>query len=148
MLIIYDITVQEIWNVDNGELVHKGKAAVDDAAFESNPNSVRATPAGTPGATPGGTPGASTPAESTPAGTDDEQRAAATIEGAEETLKFKAAKGKKKMSRAQMKARDERRRLRTLAFLSNSIPGATREPDTESDEEKVSAFESDDACIR
>ncbi len=32
--------------------------------------------------------------------------------------------------------REERRRLRTVAFLSNSIPGAVREPDTESDEEK------------
>ena len=29
-----------------------------------------------------------------------------------------------------MKAREERRRLRTLAWLTSSIPGAKREPDT------------------
>ncbi|KAK4055435.1 [NU+] prion formation protein 1 [Microbotryomycetes sp. JL221] len=132
----------EIWNVENGELTHKGKAAVAEDAFESsNPNSIRGTPAGTPairtpaGVTPAGTPGASTPAESTPAGSGDEARAAATIAGVEEELSFKAAKGKKKMTRKQMKEREERRRLRTLRFLSSSVPGAVREPDTESDEE-------------
>ena len=51
-------------------------------------------------------------------------------------MNFKAAKGRKKMTRKQMKDREERRRLRTVAFLSNSIPGAVREPDTESDDEK------------
>lgn len=30
-----------------------------------------------------------------------------------------------------MKDREERRRLRTVAWLSNSLEGATREPDTE-----------------
>ncbi|KAM0790998.1 hypothetical protein ACM66B_004298 [Microbotryomycetes sp. NB124-2] len=132
----------EIWNVENGELTHKGKAAVADDAFESsNPNSIRGTPAGTPavatpaGLTPAGTPGASTPAVSTPAGSGDEARAAATIAGAEQELQFKAAKGRKKMTRKQMKEREERRRLRTLRFLSSSVPGAVREPDTESDEE-------------
>ncbi|KAK4048102.1 [NU+] prion formation protein 1 [Microbotryomycetes sp. JL201] len=132
----------EIWNVENGELTHKGKAAVADDAFESsNPNSIRGTPAGTPalatpaGVTPAGTPGASTPAVSTPAGSGDEARAAATIAGAEQELQFKAAKGRKKMTRKQMKEREERRRLRTLRFLSSSVPGAVREPDTESDEE-------------
>ncbi|ORY74783.1 P-loop containing nucleoside triphosphate hydrolase protein [Leucosporidium creatinivorum] len=123
----------EIWNVEGGELTHKGKAAIVDEAFESNPASARATPAGTPGP---GTPAVSTPAESTPAGSGDEARAAATIAGVEDSLNFKAAKGKKKMSRKQMKEREERRRLRTVAWLSNSIPGSTREPDTESDEER------------
>ncbi|GAA5923873.1 hypothetical protein JCM1841_001420 [Sporobolomyces salmonicolor] len=117
----------EIWNVDAGVLTMKGKAAVDDAAFESNPNSV--------GPTPAGTPGVGTPAASTPAGSGDEARAAATIEGVDEELKFKAAKGKKKLTRKQMKEREERRRARTLAFLSSTIPGATREPDTESEDE-------------
>lgn len=84
----------EIWNVEGGELTHKGKAAIVDEAFESNPASARATPAGTPGP---GTPAASTPAESTPAGSGDEARANATIAGVEDTLNFKAAKGKKKV---------------------------------------------------
>ena len=99
----------EIWNVENGELTHKGKVAVADDAFESNPNSVRGTPlAGTPMAatpaasTPAQTPGGMTPAESTPAGSGDEARAAATIAGAEQELSFKAAKGRKKMTRKQM----------------------------------------------
>ena len=90
----------EIWNVEGGELTHKGKAAIVDEAFESNPAAARGTPAGTPGAV---TPATSTPAESTPAGSGDEARAAETIAGVDATLGFKAAKGKKKMSRKQMK---------------------------------------------
>ncbi|KAI5480625.1 elongation factor 3 [Pseudohyphozyma bogoriensis] len=123
----------EIWNVEAGVLTQTGKAAVNDAAFESNPNSRGATPAGTPGAN---TPSVATTATNTPAGSGDEALAAATLEGVDTALAFKAAKGKKKMTRTQMKAREERRRARTLAFLSNSIPGAVREPDTESDDEK------------
>jgi len=111
----------EIWNVDNGQLTHKGKAAIADDAFESQPASGAATPAT----------GASTPAASTPAGSGDE--AAGAAEG---DMNFKAAKGRKKMTRKQMKDREERRRLRTVAFLSNSLVGAVREPDTESDDEK------------
>ncbi|GAA6061360.1 hypothetical protein JCM10212_005814 [Sporobolomyces blumeae] len=128
----------EIWNVDAGVLTHRGKAAVDDGAFESNPNSVAATPSGTPapGTPAAGTPGAGTPMTSapgtpmtsTPAGSGDEV-------GPDGELKFKAAKGKKKLTRKQMKEREERRRARTLAFLSSTIPGAVREPDTESEDE-------------
>ncbi|GAA5965953.1 hypothetical protein JCM10213_006449, partial [Rhodosporidiobolus nylandii] len=40
-----------------------------------------------------------------------------------------------KLTRKQLKEREDRRRARTLAFLSSTIPGAVREPDTESDEE-------------
>jgi len=144
---------QEIWNVEAGRLTQKGKAAVVDGAFESNPNSARDTPAGTPGV--------ATPAE-TPAGSGDEARAAATIDGVEEELKFKAAKGRKKLTRKQMKEREDRRRARTrasplppsssltcratfadsapfpfaVAFLSSTIPGAVREPDTEDEDEE------------
>ncbi|GAA6034117.1 hypothetical protein JCM8097_000704 [Rhodosporidiobolus ruineniae] len=117
----------EIWNVEAGRLTMKGKAAVDDNAF-SNPASARETPAGTPGAaTPAGA--------DTPAGSGDEARADATVAGAGEELKFKAAKGRKKLTRKQLKEREDRRRARTLAFLANTTPGAVREPDTESDEE-------------
>lgn len=126
----------EIWNVEAGVLTHKGKAAVDDGAFESNPQSGINTPAagtplpGTPALTTpaGSAPG--TPMTSTPAGSGDEV-------GADGELKFKAAKGKKKLTRKEMKAREDRRRARTLAFLSSTIPGATREPDTESEDETL-----------
>lgn len=118
---------QEIWNVEAGRLTHKGKASVDDKAFESNPNSARDTPIGTPGV--------ATPAE-TPVGSGDEARATATVEGAEEELKFKAAKGRKKLTRKQLKEREDRRRARTLAFLSSTVPGAVREPDTEDEDEE------------
>lgn len=104
----------------------KGKAAVEDSAF-SNPASARETPAGTPGP--------ATPAASTPAGSGDEAAAGETIDGATEELNFKAAKGRKKLTRKQLKEREDRRRARTLAFLSSSLEGAVREPDTESDEE-------------
>ncbi|SCV69597.1 BQ2448_2617 [Microbotryum intermedium] len=122
----------EIWNVEAGMLTHKGKAAVAEDAFDSQPPTPGTqTPAvSTPALT---TPAGSTPAMSTPVGSGDEARAASTIAGAE--MAFKAAKGRKKMSRKQMKEREERRRLRTIAFLSNSIPGAVREPDTDSDED-------------
>ncbi|GEM07150.1 elongation factor 3 [Rhodotorula toruloides] len=130
----------EIWNVENGRLTMRGKASVDDGAFDSNPNSARATPSATPGAaTPAsvaGTPGQATPASvGTPVGSGDEARVAATIEGADQQLGFKAAKGRKKLTRKQLKEREDRRRARTLAFLSSTVPGAVREPDTESDEE-------------
>ncbi|KAK4702417.1 elongation factor 3, partial [Phenoliferia sp. Uapishka_3] len=124
----------EIWNVEGGCLTHKGKAAVVDTAFESQPGSAVGTPgAGTPN---GSTPGGVTPSEGTPAGSGDEKLAAETLDGVDNALAFKAAKGKKKMSRKQMKDREERRRLRTVAWLSNSLEGAVREPDTDSDEEK------------
>lgn len=103
----------EIWNVEGGRLTHKGKAAIIDESFESNPGSSRATPSGTPGAS---TPASSSPGGSTPAGSGDEANADATLAGVDAELAFKAAKGKKKMSRKQMKDREERRRLRTGAF--------------------------------
>lgn len=63
------------------------------------------------------TPGEATPAAaSTPAGSGDEARVQATIEGAEEELKFKAAKGRKKLTRKQLKEREDRRRARTREF--------------------------------
>ncbi|BGO99720.1 [NU+] prion formation protein 1 [Rhodotorula toruloides] len=118
----------EIWTVEAGRLSMKGKAAVDDGAFDSNPNSARDTPIGTPGV--------ATPASvETPVGSGDEARVAATVEGAGEELNFKAAKGRKKLTRKQLKEREDRRRARTLAFLSSTVPGAVREPDTDSDEE-------------
>lgn len=47
-----------------------------------------------------------TPMTSTPAGSGDEV-------GPDGEMKFKAAKGKKKLTRKEMKAREDRRRART-----------------------------------
>lgn len=91
-------------------MTHKGKAAVIDEAFESQPNSKGATPAGS---VPG-TPSSNTTPLDTPAGSGDEAVAAdATLAGVDAVLAFKSAKGRKKMTRKQMKDREERRRLRT-----------------------------------
>ncbi|EGU13087.1 mRNA export factor elf1 [Rhodotorula toruloides ATCC 204091] len=90
----------EIWTVEAGRLSMKGKAAVDDGAFDSNPTSARDTPIGTPGV--------ATPASvETVVGSGDEARVAATVEGAGEELKFKAAKGRKKLTRKQLKEHEE-----------------------------------------
>lgn len=136
----------EIWEVDNGQLTHKGKVGVTEDAFEdmerkidSRESSRASTPAvskgaarmaarmaartpgkGTPGSSAGNTPGTS--AANTPAGSGDE---AATAPDANIP---KVAK--KKLSRKQVKEREERRRLRTVRWLSNSEKGAVREPDT------------------
>jgi elongation factor 3 len=91
----------------------KGKSAVNDNAFESNPASGVASAAATPGE--------ATPASvDTPAGSGDEARVQATIEGAEEELKFKAAKGRKKLTRKQLKEREDRRRARTRESLAST----------------------------
>lgn len=59
------------------------------------------------------------------------------MEGVDSGLLFKAAKGRKKMTRKQLKDREERRRLRTVRWLSNSVTGEPREPDTDSDPEDI-----------
>ena len=94
------VLLQEIWNVEDGRLTHKGKAAVIDSAFESNASSALATPAGS----------------------GDE--VAAVLDGADAALSFKAVKGRKKMTRKQLKDREERRRLRTGAFFFVLLPSS------------------------
>lgn len=123
----------EIWNVEDGVIHHKGKAAVDESGGDSGVPSAAASAAASAVPSRADTPVSATPANSTPAGSGDERP---SVDSA--NMSFKAAKGKKKMTRKEMKAREERRRLRTLAFLSSSIPGAVREPDTESEDEGAS----------
>jgi len=57
---------------------------------------------------------------STPAGSGDEV-------GPDGEMKFKAAKGKKKLTRKEMKAREDRRRARTRKFLNFCFRFLTRE---------------------
>ncbi|WWD02682.1 hypothetical protein V865_000723 [Kwoniella europaea PYCC6329] len=114
----------EIWHVDNGELTHKGKVAIVEDAFDnpSNPTSRATSKAGTPRVAGSATPttGANTPAGSAaPSGTDE------IVDG---VAKIMMKKKKKKMTRNELKAQEERRRLRKLNWLTY---GGEREPDTD-----------------
>jgi len=129
----------EIWNVDKGQIMDKYKTALAGEHFTEGENGAD-TPDGasTPGiATPAGkaTPvpasrvasrlnsKAGTPVSSaaaTPAGSDNEDQ---------DMSKLKAAKGKKKkLTRNEKKAQEERRRLRLSKWLTY---GGEREPDTD-----------------
>lgn len=95
----------EIWNVDAGRIVSKLRRDPETGNFadegESQPN---------------------TPAESAPgSGTT-------TPNPEDDMSKLKAKKGKKKLTRNEKKAQDERRRLRLNHWLSF---GGEREPDTD-----------------
>ncbi|KII92907.1 hypothetical protein PLICRDRAFT_89417 [Plicaturopsis crispa FD-325 SS-3] len=105
----------EIWNVDNGRLTQQGKAAIIDDGF-SDVKSPKGSGANTPRSRLV-TPAAST--NGTPAGS-----------GAEDGGSPKPTKKKKKMTRNQMKAQEERRRLRKLQWLQT---GGPKPEDTDSD---------------
>lgn len=120
----------EIWNVDNGRIMSRTKTSLAEGAFLDEMEN-----ASTPGASVPGTPlpgstaasrlasKAGTPASSaapTPAGSGDERD--------QDMSKFKAKKGKKKLTRNEKKAQEERRRLRLSRWLTY---GGEREPDTD-----------------
>lgn len=107
----------EIWHVEAGRLTQKGKTTTVEDAFAD-------------GKTPRGS-GTNTPVRSrlqTPAGSVAATPAASDAEGAA------AAPGpivkKKKLTRNQIKARDERRRVRKLNWLTF---GGPKPEDTDSD---------------
>lgn len=114
----------EIWHVDNGELTHKGKVAIIEDAFDdpSRPSSRTTSKAGT-----ARTSRVTSAAPSTAA-------SSAANSGAEEAaddlakLGLGKPKKKKKMTRNELKAQEERRRLRKLNWLNY---GGVREPDTD-----------------
>lgn len=118
----------EIWNVEAGRLTHKGKAAiVEDAFDESKPNSRATSRLASRNGSRLNSPAGSTPASANNSGAEEDKR-----EIGADGLPVPIVK-KKKLTRKQQKEREERRRLRTIRFLSSSIPGAVREPDTDSD---------------
>ena len=105
----------EIWHVDGGRIVSKTRTDLAEGNFADSAPSTDApnTPAsGTPAT---GTPAAS--ATNTPGGSDEEDMS-----------KLKAKKGKKKLTRNEKKAQEERRRLRLNRWLQY---GGEREPDTD-----------------
>lgn len=100
-------------------MTHQGKAAVIEDAFldaKAKPPSRLASRKASPAMTPAGS------NTGTPAGSDIESGKASP---------GSAAKKKKKMTRNQMKAKEERKRLRLLDWLANGGP----KPDSDSEPE-------------
>lgn len=109
----------EIWNVEAGRVTHKGKAAVVEDAFADVKS-----PKGS---------GANTPARSrlqTPAASTHGTPAASGVEDAKGTTDAPMLKKKKKMTRNQLKAQEERRRVRKFNWLNL---GGPKPEDTDSD---------------
>lgn len=107
----------EQWHVDAGRLTHRGHLAVALDRFD----------------TPGGSTNASSVASSVGNSAVNSANASAVNSDAEGVdggaLKFKSRK-KKKMTRAQMKEREVRRRLRHIEWL-NSPKGTPKPLDTD-----------------
>ncbi|CAE6390538.1 unnamed protein product [Rhizoctonia solani] len=109
----------EIWNVAAGRMTHQGKAAVVEDAFADG--KFKATPKGSPAASARASkaPTPAVSASATPAGSGNEG-------GAPSVPKSK----KKKLTRNQIKAQEERRRIRKLNWLTF---GGPKPEDTDSD---------------
>ncbi|CAE6492558.1 unnamed protein product [Rhizoctonia solani] len=109
----------EIWNIAAGRMTHQGKVAIIEDAFADG--KFKATPKGSPAvsarASKAPTPAASTAA--TPAGSGNEGAAPAVPKSK-----------KKKPTRNQLKAQEERRRIRKLNWLAF---GGPKPEDTDSD---------------
>ncbi|KAF8265458.1 P-loop containing nucleoside triphosphate hydrolase protein [Lactarius quietus] len=111
------ITGPEIWNISEGRMTHKGKAAVVEDTF-ADLKSPRGSGANTPVRSRVQSPAAS--AAATPAASGTEDKGTPGVPGVK----------KKKMTRNQLKAQEERRRLRKLHWLQ--VGGA--KPDDTDDE--------------
>lgn len=115
--------------MDAGHLTHKGKAAVVEDAFDSMENSRANSRTASRLASRNGSKVNSPSSSVAPSAANSDTEEGKVAEG---SIPMPIVK-KKKLTRKQLKDREERRRLRTVAFLSNSTPGAVREPDTDSD---------------
>ncbi|PIL36202.1 ATP-binding cassette transporter [Ganoderma sinense ZZ0214-1] len=109
----------EIWNIEDGRMTHKGKIAVIEDAFAVK--SPKGSGSNTPALSRVQTPAAS--AAATPAGSGAEDNKA----GGTSTPPIKK---KKKLTRNQIKAQEERRRVRKLNWLTF---GGPKPEDTDSD---------------
>lgn len=107
----------EIWNVENGRIVSKQRTDIASENFADA--SQTSTPAGTePNSAAPSAPGSAAPSAPQSGDENDE----------EDMSKLKAKKGKKKLTRNEKKAQEERRRLRLSRWL---MYGGEREPDTD-----------------
>ncbi|KAF1812709.1 hypothetical protein P152DRAFT_466543 [Eremomyces bilateralis CBS 781.70] len=114
----------EQWHVNDGRLTAKGHLAVSLDRFEdSRPGSGIGTPSGV----------GSGPASGMSSAVASAAASAANSEAEGGDMKFKAKK-KKKMTRAQMKEREVRRRLRHIEWL-NSPKGTPHPLDTDDEAE-------------
>jgi len=112
----------ESWEIEAGRMTHKGKTAV----IEDTLGDVK-SPKGS---------GANTPVRSRIASPVVSNAATPVVSGAEEgaaAANAVAVKKKKKMTRNQLKAREERRRLRKLEWLTR---GGPKPEDTDSDDDR------------
>ncbi|KAJ8514383.1 hypothetical protein ONZ45_g8055 [Pleurotus djamor] len=109
----------EIWQVEAGRMTHKGKAAIVEDAF-LDAKSPKGSGNNTPARSRLGTPSASKQATPAASGAED---------AAPSPDKLPVVK-KKKLTRNQLKAQEERRRKRKLQWL---ITGGPKPEDTDSD---------------
>ncbi|GBE81096.1 mRNA export factor elf1 [Sparassis crispa] len=107
----------EIWNVEAGRMTHKGKVTVVEDAFAFK------SPKGS---------GANTPSRSAVQSPDASVHGTPVVSGAEDKLGAATppVKKKKKLTRNQMKAQEERRRVRKFNWLAF---GGPKPEDTDSD---------------
>ena len=110
----------EIWQIEAGRMSHKGKVAVVEDAFIGL-KSPKGSGANTPVRSRTQTPAASVSA--TPVGSGAEDKGSADSPAS-------LIKKKKKLTRNQMKAQEERRRLRKLHWLT---VGGPKPEDTDED---------------
>ena len=106
----------EIWNISEGRMTHKGKTAVVEDAFDFK--SPRGSGSNTPARSRVQSPAAS--AVVTPAASGAEDKGTPGVPVVK----------KKKLTRNQVKAQEERRRLRKLAWLQS---GGLKPEDTDED---------------
>ena len=109
----------EIWNISDGRMTHKGKAAVVEDAF-IGAKSPKGSGSNTPVRSRMQSPAVS--AAATPAASGAEDKGTPTVP-------VPAGK-KKKLTRNQLKAQEERRRLRKLHWLQF---GGRKPEDTDDD---------------
>ena len=107
----------EIWNIAEGRMTHKGKAAVVEDAF-GDFKSPKGSGSNTPVRSRVQSPAAS--AAATPAASGAEDKGTLAVPGVK----------KKKLTRNQVKAQEERRRLRKLHWLQF---GGVKPDDTDDD---------------
>ncbi|RMZ75759.1 hypothetical protein DV737_g5145, partial [Chaetothyriales sp. CBS 132003] len=113
----------EQWHVADGRLTHKGHLAVDLSRFEDSPRPGSSLASS---AVSSATASAVASAAASPAGSGMEDNS---------EMKFKAKKKKaKKLTRAQLKDREVRRRLRHIEWL-NSPKGTPRPKDTDDEDD-------------
>jgi elongation factor 3 len=94
----------EQWHVVDGRVTHKGRLAVDMDRFEDS--------------RPGSSVASSVVSSANPSTTGTPVMSETEGKGNGDDMKFKAKK-KKKMTRAQMKEREVRRRLRHIEWLNS-----------------------------